>query len=134
MIKRLILGFAVTLVLGLVIWYVSPVRLVELDPAEVGEIVIFDGSTGKKANITDEGEIKTIIENLNSVRMKRGKLSWGYTGFAFDTTIYLKNGEKADGWNNFIINSADSVRKAPFFYKTMEGIIDFDYIAQLVRQ
>lgn len=129
--KRFIIAFAVVLVLGLLIWYKTPIHIADVDPADVGEIVIFDGNTGKKTTITDEGEIKAIIENLNSVRLKRGKVSLGYTGFAFDTTICLKNGKEA---GHFIINSADSVRKAPFFYETIEGTINFDYIAGLVRQ
>lgn len=65
--------------------------------------------------------------------LTRDKLSMGYMGFSLKTTIYLKNGEEADGWNNFIINSADTIRKDPFFYKVQEGTLDYNYMQQLVR-
>ena len=132
--KRLFIGLAVVLAVGLIIWYMSPVRIADVDPADVEEIVIFDGATGRKTHITDAGEVEKIIGNLKCVKLVRGKLSAGYLGFSFDTTICLKNGKKAGGWSHFIINSADTVRRDPFFYKVAEGTIDYDYIEQLVRE
>ena len=48
-------------------------------------------------------------------------------------TIYLTDGNEADGWNNFIINSETSVRKDPFFYRVTEGSIDYDYIESITE-
>ena len=45
--KRFFIGLAVVLAVGLVIWYVSPIRIADADPADVGEIVIFNGNNGK---------------------------------------------------------------------------------------
>lgn len=119
--------------IGIGIWYKTPIRFVDLAPEDVLEIVFFDGNTGKSAHITDEEEIEKVIADFNSVTLTRDKLSVGYMGFRFKTTIYLKNGEEADGWNNFIINSADTIRKDPFFYKVQKGTIDYNAIEQLVR-
>ncbi len=75
-----------------------------------------------------------ITENLNSLKLKRRKISSGYKGYSFRTTIYLDNGEEADGWNNFIINSSDTVRKDPFFFDVIGGSIDYDYIERLFEE
>lgn len=48
-------------------------------------------------------------------------------------TIYLSDGNEADGWNNFIINSEDTIRKDPFFYQTASEKIDYEYIADIVN-
>ena len=86
--KRLLIGLAVVLTVGLVIWYHTPIHVADADPADVGE----------------------------------------------DTSIYLKNGERAGGWNDFIINSADSVRAGAFYYRVADGVIEYDYLKQLVNK
>lgn len=34
---------------------------------------------------------------------------------------------QADDWNNFLINSDDTIRKDSFFYPVIKGNIDYDY-------
>ena len=97
------------------------------------EITVFNGNTGKLTHITDEEEIEHIIENLNDVKIKRYKPSVGYSGYSFKMTIYLTDGNEADGWNNFIINSEDTIRKDPFFYRVTEGNIDYEYIESITE-
>lgn len=132
--KRFIIALAVVLVLGLLIWYKTPIRIADADPADVGEIVIFDGNTGKRVQITDADEIEYVIESLHSVRLVRAKLAGASDGFNLDTSIYLKNGERAGGWNDFIINSADSVKAGAFYYRVADGAIEYDYLKQLVNK
>ena len=132
--KRFFIGLAVVLAVGLVIWYVSPIRIADADPADVGEIVIFNGNNGKLSRITDADEIEKVMETLHSVRFMRTKLAGAHDGFNLDTAIYLKNGERAGGWNDFVINSADSVKAGAFFYKAAGGTIDYDYIEQLAKE
>lgn len=132
--KRLIIALAVVLVLGLLIWYKTPIHIADADPADVGEIVIFDGNTGKRVQITDADEIEYVIESLHSVRLVRTKLAGASDGFNLDTAIYLKNGERAGGWNDFIINSADSVKAGAFYYRAADGAIEYDYLKQLVNK
>ena len=70
---------------------------------------------------------------MNDVEVKRAKLSVGYSGYSFKVTIYLSDGNEADDWNNFIINSDDSIRKDPFFYSVTKGKIDYNYIEDIVE-
>ena len=114
-------------------WYNLPIKLLDLEPQNVMEITVFNGNTGKLTHITDEEEIEHIIENLNEVKIKRYKPSVGYSGYSFKMTIYLTDGNEADGWNNFIINSEDTIRKDPFFYRVTEGSIDYEYIESITE-
>ncbi len=130
----IILSIISIVVISGVIWYISPLDLIQLNPEDVLEISIFDGNTGTSLHITEKEDITYIINNLNVVKLKRKKVSTGYTGYSFKTTIYLNNGEEADGWNNFIINSKDTIRKDPFFYNVVEGSIDYQYIKTLIQE
>ena len=109
------------------------INLTDLVPDEVMEIVVFNGNSGETTHITDEQQIQHIIQNLNDVTVKKWKPSVGYTGYSFKITIYLSDGNEADGWNNFIINSEDTIRKDPFFYSVVTGKIDYNYIKSIVK-
>lgn len=118
---------------GIAIWYNTPIDLMDLDHNEVMEIVVFNGNSGNTTHIKDKDQIQHIIANLNDVEVKRAKLSVGYSGYSFKVTIYLSDGNEADDWNNFIINSDDSIRKDPFFYSVTKGKIDYNYIEDIVE-
>lgn len=121
------------LILGVAVWYNAPIDLINFGPDEVMEIVIFDGNSGHAAHIEDKEQIQHIIENLNDVEVRRSKPSVGHMGYRFKMTIYLSGGNEADGWNNFIINSDDTIRKDPFFYSVVKGKIDYNYIDDIVE-
>lgn len=118
---------------GIAIWYNTPIDLMDLDHNEVMEIAVFNGNSGNTTHIKDKEQIQHIIANLNDVEVKRAKLSVGYSGYSFKVTIYLSDGNEADDWNNFIINSDDSIRKDPFFYSVTKGKIDYNYIEDIVE-
>ncbi len=124
---------AVIFLIGIIAWYNVPLNLMDLNPNEVMEIVIFNGNSGKATHIIDEQQIQHIIENLNDVEVKKSKLSVGYMGYSFKVTICLSDGNEAKGWNNFIINSNDTIRKDPFFYSVVTGNIDYNYIESIVE-
>lgn len=130
---KTVIAVLVVLAAGFLLWYNLPIKLLDLEPQNVMEIAVFNGNTGKLTHITDEEEIENIIENLNDVKIKRYKPSVGYSGYSFKMTIYLTDGNEADGWNNFIINSEDTIRKDPFFYRVTEGSIDYDYIESITE-
>lgn len=130
---KTVIAVLVVLAAGFLLWYNLPIKLLDLEPKNVMEITVFNGNTGKLTHITDEEEIENIIENLNDVKIKRYKPSVGYSGYSFKMTIYLTDGNEADGWNNFIINSEDTIRKDPFFYRVTEGNIDYDYIESITE-
>jgi len=58
----------------------------------VSSIYIFDGHTGKSITIIDRNDIEHIIENLNSITLRKDKWSLFYMGFGFRTTIFKKDG------------------------------------------
>ena len=120
---------AMVLLIICAVWYRTPINLMDLDPDEVLEIVVFNGGTGSVTHIGDTNQIATIIDALNEFTVKREKPSACYSGFSFKITIYLSDGNQADDWNNFIINSNDTIRKVPFFYTVAEGSLPYDYIA-----
>ena len=133
--KKIIILLAVVIILlmGIVVWFNIPLDLMDLDPNEVMEIVVFNGNSGNATHITDKEQIQHIVENLNGVEVKRSKPSLGYMGYSFRVTIYLSDGNEAGDWNNFIINSDDTIRKDPFFYSVTKGNIDYSYIEGIVE-
>lgn len=129
--KKLIRILCVTTVIiisGLIWWNVTS-SITNIAPSEVSKIEIFDGNTGEITKITDETEIKHIIENLNSVSIKKERISLGYMGYSFRTTIYKSNGVV---YKKFIINSSNTIRKDPFFYRDSLNSIDYNYIQELI--
>ena len=129
----ILLSVLLIVLVGITVWYHTPIDLMNLDTNEVMEIVVFNGNSGNATHIEDKEQIQYIIDNLNDIEVKRSKLSAGYTGYSFKVTIYLSDGNEADGWNNFIINSDDTLRKAPFFYSVTKGRIDYNYIEKIVE-
>ena len=129
----ILLSVVLILLVGIAVWYHAPINLMNLDANEVMEIVVFNGNSGNTTHIEDKEQIQHIIDNLNDVEVKRSKLSAGYSGYSFKVTIYLSDGNEADDWNNFIINSDDTIRKDPFFYSVIKGKIDYNYIENIVE-
>lgn len=129
----ILLSAVIIFLIGIAVWYSVPINLMNLDYNEVKEIAVFNGNSGNTTHITDKGQIQYIVDNLNDVEVKRSKLSIGYIGYSFKLTIYLSDGSEADGWNNFIINSGDTIRKDPFFYSVIKGKIDYSYIENIIE-
>lgn len=129
----ILLPVIAVLIAGIIVWYNAPIDLMNLDCNEVMEIVVFNGNSGNTTHIKDKGQILHIIDNLNDIELRRSKLSVGYSGYSFKVTVYLSDGNEADGWNNFIINSDDTIRKDPFFYSVTKGKIDYGYIENIVE-
>ncbi|MEA3423975.1 MAG: hypothetical protein U9Q80_09305 [Bacillota bacterium] len=117
------------IIIGSLIWWNTPCSITNIAPSEVSEIGIFNGNTGKSISITDATDIEHIIKNLNTIFLKREKISLGYMGYTYKTTIYKING---DVYKEFIINSNDFIRKDPFFYRVSSGIIDYEFINEIM--
>lgn len=128
--KIMLVILSVVLVLGAYfIFSFIPHKLVNIEPSEVSSVYIFDGATGKEFSITGRNDIEHIIGNLNSITFKKDGWSLGYMGYSFRTTIYKANGKV---YKEFIINSADTVRDDPFFYRDSTNSIDYSYIRNLI--
>ena len=123
----------IAIIIAIVICYgltYIPRKIVTIEPSKVSTINIFDGITGKSIIVTDRENIDHIIRNLNSITFRKDKLSLGYMGYSFNTTIYKSNGTI---YKKFIINSTGTIRKDPFFYRDITKSIDYNYIRNLIN-
>lgn len=129
--KRKIIVLATIVIIAAIIigmWYFAPKRFLEtVKDSDVISISVFDGNTGKKFVIEDSIEIKQIVENIQSIKMKRDNLSIGYSGFCFSMEFMDENGKIID---SFIINSINTIRDDPFFYRCNGGLC-YDYLKEL---
>ena len=110
------------------VWYVLPKTFLRgAAPSDVRSVSVFDGNTGKSFSIEEPEEIQYIVENIQGVEMKRDTLSLFYTGYGFRLGFYDEEGKQIE---SFIINSADTIRDDPFFYRC-DGGLCFDYLKEL---
>lgn len=116
------------IIIGFLIWWNASCSITDIAPSEVSKIEIFDGNTGESITIVNSTDIEHIINNLNVILLKKEKVSLGYMGYSFRTTVYKSNG---DVYKKFSINSSDTIRKDPFFYFDSTGSIDYRYIQKL---
>ncbi|WP_421385206.1 hypothetical protein ACOJQI_10725 [Bacillus salacetis] len=123
-----------TIPLVLLLYFVLtfiPHKVVKIEAKDVSKIVVFDGNTGYETEITDRDTVSHIISNLNEITFQKGKPSFGYMGYSFDTSIFNKEGGLV---KEFIINSNDTIRYKGFFYTDNTKSIDYDYIEKLVKR
>jgi hypothetical protein len=128
--KKMLIGVCIILVIiaGSLIWWNMPCSITNIAPSEGSKISIFDGNTGNSMTVTNATDIEHIIQNLNTVNLKKEKISMGYTGYSYRTTVYKVNG---DVYKEFIINSSDTIRRDPFFYRDSSESIDYKFIQEL---
>lgn len=117
-----------TLILIGVFYYFLPTTIGKgIEPAEVSQISVFDGTNGKSFTIDNSQDIQYIVENIQSHSMQKDGLSLGYMGFHFRVQ-YLDSKDKVI--TEFILNSDDSIRKDPFFYRCNGGLC-IDYLTAI---
>lgn len=124
----LIIVIAIAAIAGSVAWYFSPkIFLKGVEASDVESISVFDGNTGKGFVIDDLAEVENIVRNIQDIAMKRDNISVGYSGYRFRISFNNSNGKEID---SFVINSADTIRDDPFFYRC-SGDLCFDYLVEL---
>lgn len=112
-----------------VAWYCTPKTFLGgVCADDIIEIKVFDGSAGKSFVINDTKDIEYVVENVQSCTLRRDGISSGYDGFGFSLSFITVQGEVAD---TFIINSDDTVRDDPFFYKSESGKLCYAYLRAL---
>ena len=124
-IPLMILSFILALC---VVWFLPKTFGAGVSPEEVHSIRVFDGNTGRGFTINDPEDIRYILENLQSISMKKSGISLGHMGYALRITLADENDRNL--MPTFIMNSADTIRKDPFFYRC-EGGLCFEYIKGL---
>ena len=78
----ILVSMVIILLVGIIVWYNAPIKLMDLDHNEIMEIVVFNGNSGNTTHIKDDEQIQHIIDNLNDIKVKRSKLSAGFPGIA----------------------------------------------------
>jgi uncharacterized protein YxeA len=124
----LIVAIVFVLIAALAIWYFVPTTfLSKVNSSDIKSISVFDGNTGERFVFSDTDEIRYVVENIQSTKMKKDTLSIGYLGFSFRISFFDENGKEIE---SFTINSSNTIRKDPFFYRC-DGDLCFDYLKEL---
>ena len=129
--RRFIFLAAVSvLLLAALFWWATPVTFLEGVPADrVASIEVFDGNTGTGFTVVVPEDIQYIVSNLQQASMQREKFSLGYMGTRFRLTFYDDSGVPLE---TLIVNSANTIRKDPFFYRDPAASLCLDYLDYLV--
>ncbi|MGY3725229.1 hypothetical protein SAMN05421767_1262 [Granulicatella balaenopterae] len=129
---RLRIGLVV-IIIGLIgiFWYRSPRTIIENDSSTIAEVHIKNGQTGESLSIKDPQQIDYLINNMNKGQLKRDGLSLGQMGYRYHITLFAKESDDIIGWDSFMINSSEVIRKDPFFYQVEYQLIDLNYIENL---
>ena len=121
--------FPVLLMILIAYCYAPVTFLKGVDPADIAAITIFDGNTGSESEITKQKDITYIVENIQSVPVRRTGISILEMGYRFRMTFTDEKGKLVE---TLTINSTDTIRKDPFFLTSEEGGLCFDYIWDLM--
>ena len=114
------------LLLVLAAWFYAPVTfLKDVPPERVAGIRVFDGNTGEELEITGGEEIRHIVENLRSVRLRRSGISLLHAGYRFRMTFLDAEGGVLE---ELTVNSETTIRRDPFFYTSEAGGLCYDYL------
>ncbi len=99
---------------GFAVWWFTPTHFLNrVDPAEIVNIEVFNGNDGNRFNITDTEEIKFIAEHIQTVSMKKNRISAGM-GTTYNLRFLDSNGKEID---EFIIMDMTSIKSGLVFYK-----------------
>ena len=127
--KLLVVLLILALLLTVWLW---PVRLFDRSAGEVESIHLFDGNTGRSAEITDPAQIAEIVDSLRQVPLRRSfDLSCFIPrdGINLSVTIKLKNSAQV---RQFTLNS-DRSAEALFFFYAYTNRFPFDELKALCR-
>ena len=114
----------------LVAYFYAPVTFLKgVESTQIDTVYIFDGNTGEELALTNQKDIAYILENIQSVPVRRTGISILEMGYRFRMTF---TDEKGGVVEELTINSADTIRQDPFFFTTEEGGLCFDYIWDLM--
>ena len=100
------------------IWYYTPTALLRrVDADEVDVIKVFDGTEGGTFVITEQEDIRAIVEGIQGVRVQRAGRSSNHDGFSYALGFMGKDGKALD---ELILNGSLVARRDPFFYEPCE--------------
>jgi hypothetical protein len=120
------------LLMAVFAWFFSPVTFLKgVDAAEVAYVEIFDGNTGDELEITAKKDIAHIVENVQSVPVRREGVAFLNLGYRFIMTF---EGDDGTEIAKFTINDENTIRGEFFYYVNEDGGLCFDYLWHLMDE
>ena len=110
------------IVLALAVYWIFPVSFNKIRPDDVQSIVLRSGTTGKRAEISDEAGINDIIRIISACDLKRDSICMGRVGYIMRVEVSLHGGRTV----SFYVNGSTRVEKGIIAYCPVDGEIDFD--------
>jgi hypothetical protein len=124
--KAFIIEIVVIIIVGcFIVWTVPSNFLDDIKSENIVSISVRDGSTGKNFEITNQEDITFIVEKIQSQTFKNDGISMFNMGTLYTMSFYDSNNKLI---GEFILNSNDTIRKDPFFYKTtpeLSGLTEY---------
>ena len=130
--SKIIIGIIALAAVFAVIWWFSPkVFLSHVNPNEIASIEVFNGNTGKGFTITEQEDIAFITEAIQSVSMKKGKITVRM-GYKYKLSFVKENGTEID---HFILKSPTTIEKGFVLYKCDDALQPAEnYLADLEKK
>ena len=118
--------------IGIGLWsWQKPIKFLEhIDENKISRIEVFNGHTGNSFMIEHKDDIAFILSNIQNAKLERDTMSLGYMGYRYRLEFYNLAGRKIE---ELIINSEDTIRKDPFFYKDLNRGLCVEYL-ELIEQ
>ena len=117
--KCIVLGIVVLLVVSALIWWSVPTTfLASVKENEITSIHVRNGNNGNAFEIERQEDILFIVDNIQKHSFEKDRVSLFNMGTLYTLSFYNSNGKLI---SKFIVNSDDTIRKDPFFYRTNSG-------------
>ena len=97
---------------------------------DINYIYVFDGNNGKEFTINNRNDVEYIVNNIKNNKVKINSLSLGYMGYGLKIKYMDSKGKTL---LSFILNSKDTIRKDPFFYKCNDELC-FEFIKKIENE
>jgi hypothetical protein len=106
-----------------VLWWCFPQKVLqEIRPEDVSYIEVAYGTNGRIEKIESKEQIKEIVELLKESELKKENLSIGYAGTDIWLSFFDREQKQMEA---FYINAGITIRKDPFFTRTIPEIWDY---------
>ena len=113
-----------------IIWYMMPSHFLKsVSEEDIKFIHVFNGNNGSNYTIGDKEQISYIVDNIQNISFKKTGISLGRKGYQYRLTFEDIDGKIVD---EFIINSSNTLRNDPFFYRDENNSICAAYISNIL--
>ena len=111
------------------VWYRMPTQLLPgVKASDISRIEVFDGNTGRQFDVDRDADIARIMNGLQNATLRREGLSLGYMDERFRLTFY---DEAEKELTHFTVNSENTIRRDPFFYRDSTNSLCVDVLDEL---